>query len=206
MSRRTFSTRVKTNILKNYHRGLGAAIFILLSLILTAPAKAQSPSFAGRYSGEWVSSGAFGEEHTGTWTISITTDGGVTGTEYDKTTGQKGELSGFVDSDGYFDLFLKYEKTYKLKGTLTKRGNRLTGVLKQFSGNIVVSTTDITLTAQNKSTNGISNDDPTMQRGVVVKDCLDTILNMKGTLIITMKDGSKRIIDLSEAKKITVVP
>jgi hypothetical protein len=206
MKRITFPAGVKPNTLENYHRISGAVIFILVSLVLVAPAKAQS-SFAGRYSGEWVGSAVLGEEHTGTWTVAITADGGVTGTEYDKTTGQKGELSGFIDGDGYVDLFLKYtEKSYKVKGTLSRRGSRLTGVLKQYSGNMVVFTTDITLTAQNKSTGGISADDPTTQRGVVVRDCLDTILNMKGTLIITMKDGSKRIIDLSEANKITVVP
>ena len=32
------------------------------------------------------------------------------------------------------------------------------------------------------------------------------IFPKKGTMIIKMKDGSKKIIDLSEAEKITVVP
>lgn len=89
---------------------------------------------------------ALEEDHTGTWTISIDSDGEVKGTEYDKTIGQKAELSGFIDEDGYVDLFLKYtEKSYKIKGTLTKRGTRLTGRLKQYSGGRVVSTIEITL-------------------------------------------------------------
>jgi hypothetical protein len=89
---------------------------------------------------------ALEEDHTGTWTISIARDGEVTGTEHDKTSGQKASLSGFIDEDGYIDLFLKYtEKTYKIKGTLTKKGIRLTGTLKQYSGNRAVATLDIIL-------------------------------------------------------------
>ena len=148
MKRTTFSTGVKPKTLEKYYRGLGAVIFILLStIILAAPAKAQSPSaYAGSYSGEWVATMALEEDHNGTWTISIARDGEVSGTEYDKTTGQKASLSGFIDEDGYVDLFLKYtEKTYKVKGTLTKKGIRLTGTLKQYSGNRVVATIDIIL-------------------------------------------------------------
>ncbi len=148
MKRTTFSTGVKTSILENHYRGLSTIIFVLLSVIIFAtPAKAQSPSaFAGNYSGEWVATMALEEDHTGTWTISIARDGEVTGTEHDKTSGQKASLSGFIDEDGYIDLFLKYtEKTYKIKGTLTKKGIRLTGTLKQYSGNRAVATLDIIL-------------------------------------------------------------
>gem|GEM_PF-5780734 len=50
------------------------------------------------------------------------------------------ELNGFIDEDGYVDLFLRYtENTYKLKGSLKERGTRLTGILQQFSGGGVVS-------------------------------------------------------------------
>lgn len=148
MKRTTFFTAPSPNTLEEYYRGVFLAVFILLSsTILAEPAKAQVPStFAGRYSGEWVASIALEEDHAGTWTISIASDGEITGTEHDKTSGQKGSLSGFIDEDGYVDLFLKYtEKTYKVKGTLTKKGIRLTGRLKQYSGNWVVSTFDIIL-------------------------------------------------------------
>jgi hypothetical protein len=59
---------------------------------------------------------------------------------------------------------------------------------------------------QQKSNGGISPDEPIKQRGVALHECLDVIANTKGTLIIKMKDGSKKIVDLSEAETITVVP
>ena len=148
MKRITFFTGAELGVLGKYYREIGAAVFILFSMIILAgPAKAQSSSaFVGSYSGEWVATHPLGEDHTGTWTISIAPDGELTGTEYDKTSGQKASLSGFIDEDGYVDLFLKYtEGTYKIKGTLTKKGIRLTGTLKQYSGSRVVATIDIIL-------------------------------------------------------------
>lgn len=56
---------------------------------------------------------------------------------------------------------------------------------------------------QNKSTGGTTDDTPTSTQSPT-----DNIkcLPKKGTLIVKMKDGSKKIIDLSEAETVQVVP
>jgi hypothetical protein len=93
--------------------------------------------FAGDYNAEWVAKPTGlgwvdGEsQHVGTWDISIASDGDVKGTEFDKTGGDKGTISGFIDDDGYIKVFVKYETTVTIKGVLEKRGIRLTGTLKQ---------------------------------------------------------------------------
>jgi len=53
-----------------------------------------------------------------------------------------------------------------------------------------------------KPTGGISGYDKTTTSTSAIKECLPK----QGTLIIKMKDGSKKIIDLSEAETVTVVP
>jgi hypothetical protein len=92
--------------------------------------------FAGDYNGEWVAKytglGSYREpQHAGTWDISIASDGDVKGTEFDKTGGDKGTISGFIDEDGYIKVFVKYDTTVTIKGVLEKRGTRLTGTLRQ---------------------------------------------------------------------------
>lgn len=136
MKRVKSPAEVNPNTQENYYRVPGAVMFILLCLILAVPAEAQSSSFAGRWSGEWVAKftglAAGQEEHVGTWNISIASDGEVTGVEFDKTGGDKGELKGFIDEDGFIKVFLKYDSgTSTIKGVLEKRGTRLTGSLKQ---------------------------------------------------------------------------
>jgi hypothetical protein len=104
--------------------------------------QSESP-YAGRYEGEWIAapttSGRYSDgetEHKGTWDISIASDGEITGTESDKSGGTKGKLSGFIDEDGYVKLFLKdSEANNTIKGTLEKRGIRLTGKLKIYCSN-----------------------------------------------------------------------
>lgn len=67
---------------------------------------------------------------------------------------------------------------------------------------------------RNKSAGGITGDTPTNTLGVTLDTPTTTLaptnklecLPNQGTLIIKMKDGSKKIIDLSEAETITVVP
>lgn len=143
MNQTTFST---TRLVTSGKANL-LALCLLAFVLCAGSVRAQKPSdYAGRYSGEWIASMGLDEDHNGTWNITIAGDGDISGTEYDKTTGQKASLSGFIDGDGYVDLFLKYtEKTYKVKGTLTKRGTRLTGVLKQYAGTRLVANVDITL-------------------------------------------------------------
>ncbi len=58
---------------------------------------------------------------------------------------------------------------------------------------------------QNRTTGGVSGDDPTTVRAPNRSDSLDC-LPKHGTLIVKMKDGSKKMIDLSEAETITLVP
>jgi hypothetical protein len=56
---------------------------------------------------------------------------------------------------------------------------------------------------QSKSTGGVTGETPTSTQSPTGNiKCLPA----KGTLIVKMKDGSKKIIDLSEAETITVVP
>jgi hypothetical protein len=91
-------------------------------------------SFAGNYSGEWIAkfTDESNEEHEGTWRISISSDGQVRGTETDKTNAEKGEISGFIDEEGYVKVFVKYASgRVSIKGVLELRGTRLTGTLEQ---------------------------------------------------------------------------
>jgi hypothetical protein len=91
-------------------------------------------SFEGQYSGEWIAKFTNGsdEEHEGTWKISIASDGQIKGTEYDKTIGEKGEISGFINDEGYAKVFVKYASgRVAIKGVLEDAGSRLTGTLEQ---------------------------------------------------------------------------
>jgi hypothetical protein len=91
-------------------------------------------SFAGNYSGEWIAKFTNGsdEEHEGTWRISISSDGQIRGTEHDKTLGEKGEISGFINEEGYAKVFVKYASgRVAIKGVLEDAGSRLTGTLEQ---------------------------------------------------------------------------
>lgn len=90
--------------------------------------------FAGSYSGEWTAkfTDESNEEHEGTWRISIASDGQIRGTETDKTSAEKGEISGFIDEEGYVKVFVKYASgRVSIKGNLELRGTRLTGTLEQ---------------------------------------------------------------------------
>jgi hypothetical protein len=90
--------------------------------------------FAGSYTGEWTAkfTDESNEEHEGTWRISIASDGQIRGTETDKTSVEKGEISGFIDDEGYVKVFVKYASgRVSIKGTLELRGTRLTGTLEQ---------------------------------------------------------------------------
>lgn len=91
-------------------------------------------SFAGTYNGEWTAkfTDESNEEHEGTWRISIASDGQIKGTETDKTSAEKGEISGFIDEEGYVKVFVKYASgRVSIKGFLELRGTRLTGTLEQ---------------------------------------------------------------------------
>lgn len=101
---------------------------------------AESP-YAGQYSGDWTATpvglGFFkdGEsEHEGTWDISIASDGDVTGTEFDKTSGNKASIKGFIEDDGQINVTVKYSSTTTIKGVLEQKGVRLIGTLKQYCG------------------------------------------------------------------------
>lgn len=91
-------------------------------------------SFAGNWSGEWIAKFTDGsnEEHEGTWKISIASDGQIKGVEHDKTSQEKGEISGFINEEGYVKVFVKYASgRVAIKGVLEDAGNRLTGTLEQ---------------------------------------------------------------------------
>lgn len=108
---------------------------LVFTLLLTASANAQL-SFAGRYSGEWkakyIGEAAGQEDHEGTWNITIASNGRVTGVEFDRTVGEKGEITGFIGKDGFIKVFVRYDVgTVTIKGMLKKKGARLTGTLKQ---------------------------------------------------------------------------
>jgi hypothetical protein len=91
-------------------------------------------SYTGQYTGEWIAKFTDGssEEHEGTWNISIASDGQIKGIEYDKTIGEKGEISGFINEEGYAKVFVKYASgRVAVKGVLEDAGTRLTGTLEQ---------------------------------------------------------------------------
>lgn len=98
------------------------------------PSQPPQEEFAGSYSGEWTAkfTNESNEEHEGTWRISIARDGQIRGVETDKTSVEKGEISGFIDDEGYTKVFVKYASgRVSIKGTLELHGNRLTGTLEQ---------------------------------------------------------------------------
>ena len=129
--------------LGKHRRGLIAMfLFLFIIVVLANSANAQSSSFAGSYSGRWTlkvagwGSSPVGEsEHEGTWDITVDSDGDVVGTEIDETADDRASLKGFIDEGGYIQLTLKNsEGNNTIKGTLVKRGTRLTGKLKQYCG------------------------------------------------------------------------
>ena len=116
--------------------GLASNIFTANPMGYLAPNTGQpaDSSFAGQYSGEWIAKFTNGsdEEHEGTWKISIASDGQIKGTEHDKTIGESGEISGFINDEGYTKVFVKYASgRVAVKGVLEDAGNRLTGTLEQ---------------------------------------------------------------------------
>jgi hypothetical protein len=105
-----------------------------VSYLTTNTSQPTQSDFAGNYSGEWTAkfTDESNEEHEGTWRISISSDGQIRGTETDKTSVEKGEISGFIDDEGYVKVFVKYASgRVSIKGTLELRGTRLTGTLEQ---------------------------------------------------------------------------
>jgi len=100
---------------------------------LNAGQPAQS-YFAGNYTGEWTAKFVNGSEQEaeGTWRISISGDGSIKGVETDKTSDQRGEISGFINDEGYTKVFVKYDSgRVTIKGVLEDAGSRLTGTLEQ---------------------------------------------------------------------------
>ncbi len=90
--------------------------------------------FAGSYTGTWTAKYTDGSEQEaeGTWRITIAGDGEIRGVEADKTSAQKGEITGFINEEGYTKVFVKYDTgRVSIKGTLEDAGSRLTGTLEQ---------------------------------------------------------------------------
>lgn len=189
-------------------RGLLAMfLFLLFTTMCSVSAKAQSSSFAGQYSGEWTARfiNGYGSrtgktELTGTWNVSITSSGEVSGTEYNNSSGITETFSGEIGDDGYLKVYLKGKtRSSVIQGRLRQRENTLTGILEQFCDDgIACLATEIRLT-RNSLTQRSSNV-PNVNTNSA--NCLPK----RGTLIVKMKDGSKKMIDLSEAQAITVVP
>lgn len=103
------------------------------SLVSGTGQPAQS-SFQGQYSGEWTARYTDGSnaESEGTWKISISADGKITGTETDKNAGISGPISGFINDEGYAKVFVKYESgRVAIQGVLQESGGLLTGTLDQ---------------------------------------------------------------------------
>jgi hypothetical protein len=124
-------------------RGLCAAVFAFLLLLSAGgSAEAQTPSpFAGKYRGEWVARPAPGAnwpdgepEHVGTWDITIDAEGKVTGSEYDKTSDESGDIAGSIGADGSIKVRIKYRVPVNISGTLAKKEAQLSGVLNQACG------------------------------------------------------------------------
>ena len=95
--------------------------------------------YTGQYKGEWVArpiglnwykNGA--DENTGTWDITIDSNGEITGTETDEMAGKDGAIKGFIDEKGLIDVSVKYRNTSRIKGKLEKKGIRLIGNLQQY--------------------------------------------------------------------------
>ena len=116
-------------------------------------ASIQSASpYAGQYTGEWtetrIGTGSFSDgesEHEGTWEISIASDGDITGTEIDKTSGTKGNVRGYIESSGLLNVNVKYKTTTTIKGVLEKTENRLVGTLTQYCDDAACGKIKITL-------------------------------------------------------------
>lgn len=96
----------------------------------------------GTYSGEWSVLGTVLGEHTGSWSFSIDIEGRVNGATHDNLSRRDGKIFGYIDENGYLEVSCKYPNAVitEIKGTLTKKGNQLTGTLKQYSGNTVIAT------------------------------------------------------------------
>ena len=91
-------------------------------------------SFQGQYSGEWIAkyTDDSNAESEGTWKISISSSGQISGTETDKNAGISGPISGFINDEGFAKVFVKYESgRVAIQGVLQESGGLLTGTLEQ---------------------------------------------------------------------------
>lgn len=137
----------------------------------------------------------------------------VSGTDYNNGTKNTLNFTGGIDNDGYIKVYLKGTKqNFVIQGKLRQRGDTLTGILELFCDN-TLACLSIEISLKRKSSNIKALSSSSQEAGVDLSfsDVLenkktDNCLPKRGTLIIKMKDGSKKIIDLSEAETITVVP
>jgi hypothetical protein len=108
------------------------------------------PPYAGRYSGDWLTTYSDVKEQRGEWTFGIDIFGTISGEELNTTFNVTGEIRGSIREDGYIELSIQYRGDFKdsppaiIRGYVAKDGNRhLKGTLSQYDGEKITSVFEV---------------------------------------------------------------
>jgi hypothetical protein len=116
--------------------------------VTRAPGGGLRPPYAGQYGGRWITTHSdLGGTQRGGWTLSIDTEGRVTGKEVNTTWNVTGDINGSVSKDGSIELSIQYGGEFKnappalIKGRVTNAVDRhLKGTLNQYDSRGEVTT------------------------------------------------------------------
>jgi hypothetical protein len=106
-------------------------IGLFFVLLLANSANSQTSPFAGNYQGTFALKLPIivaEPVDNGTWDITISTDGNITGSRYSRTAGDKMSFEGNIDEEGRVTVFYGDKRT-TIKGLLEKTGKHLSGSL-----------------------------------------------------------------------------
>jgi hypothetical protein len=117
------------------------------------PSLGLRPPYAGQYNGTWITTNSdLGGAQRGEWTLSVGTDGRVTGKEVNTTFNATADINGSLSKNGYIELSLQYGGIFKnsppalIKGRITNAESRhLKGTLTQYNGDKITSVIEIDL-------------------------------------------------------------
>lgn len=112
-------------------------VSLFFVLLLANSANSQTSPFTGKYQGTVIAKpvglATFDDgddsEREITWDITISSDGDITGSDYDKTAGDKTSFEGNINEEGRVTIFYGNKGT-TFKGFLEKTGKYLSGSLR----------------------------------------------------------------------------
>lgn len=119
--------------------GTTSSAYSALSWPQMDQALAKSP-YEGHFRGEWNATLSDGSHHVGSWDIWIDSDGGLSGTEIDRSVRASGGICGYISRNGSLVFSLAYPMGNSTgNGTLSKSNDgSLSGTLYQDGGSSTI--------------------------------------------------------------------